>query len=77
MNQTKIAQFANAQDKETDNGGSNNAIKEELELLKQLQKQKQEESDEHEESEPASQSIEEKSEPISTIQVTNLISGRK
>ncbi|KAF7266052.1 cortactin [Rhynchophorus ferrugineus] len=70
MNQTKIAQFANAQNKEMDNGGSNNAIKEELELLKQLQKQKQEESDEHEESEPASQSIEEKLEP--TIQEPEL-----
>lgn len=46
MNPNKLAQFASAQNDQAENISSNNAIREELELLKQLQKQKQDEVEE-------------------------------
>ncbi|XP_030756251.1 src substrate cortactin [Sitophilus oryzae] len=47
MDQTKIAQFTNAQSAEVESLGSNNAIKEELELLRQLQRQKQDDTEDN------------------------------
>ncbi|KAL1509421.1 hypothetical protein ABEB36_004163 [Hypothenemus hampei] len=45
MNPNKFAQFTNAQNEQNESVRPNSAVKEELELLKQLQKQKQEEVD--------------------------------
>lgn len=46
MNPNKLAQFTTAQKEAAENVNSNSSIKEELELLKQLQKQKQEDTEE-------------------------------
>ncbi|XP_019762425.1 src substrate cortactin [Dendroctonus ponderosae] len=46
MNPNKLAQFTTAQSEAAESANSNSSIKEELELLKQLQRQKQEDTDE-------------------------------